>query len=205
MIWNCFGSLDSDERLFSKWQTNWKRNSNIWIGRARYLQFSQAGEQRWILANEHPGRLQFPPFFFFFGGGGVSCCCFFLFFFLFLFFLSFNSLLLLFLCFLFLCLLSEEVFLTAVCAFERQTVREKQSLPICFQRVPLFFFFFFFFFFLFLFFFFWPCGQKRLNYLTRMHGKGFCYPAGKRYPGGSYRGGKNLVWFACMSHGRAGR
>ena len=38
-----------------------------------------------------------------------------------------------------------------------------------------------------------------------MHGKGFCYPAGKLYPGGSYRGGKNLVWFACMSHGRAGR
>ena len=35
-----------------------------------------------------------------------------------------------------------------------------------------------------------------------MHGKGFCYPAGKLYPGGSYRGGKNLVWFACMSHGR---
>ena len=40
---------------------------------------------------------------------------------------------------------------------------------------------------------------------ARMHGKGFCHPAGKRYPGGSYRGGKNLVWFACMSHGRAGR
>ena len=38
-----------------------------------------------------------------------------------------------------------------------------------------------------------------------MHGKGFCYPAGKRYPGGSYRGGKNWVWFACMSYGRAGR
>ena len=40
---------------------------------------------------------------------------------------------------------------------------------------------------------------------ARMHGKGFCYPAGKLYPGGSYRGGKNLVWFACMSHGRVGR
>ena len=39
MIWNCFGSLDSDERIFSKWQTNWKRSSNIWIGRARYLPF----------------------------------------------------------------------------------------------------------------------------------------------------------------------
>ena len=40
---------------------------------------------------------------------------------------------------------------------------------------------------------------------ARMHGKGFWYPAGKPYPGGSYRGGKNLVWSACMSHGRAGR
>jgi len=29
MIWNCFGSLDSDERISSKWQTNWKRSSNI--------------------------------------------------------------------------------------------------------------------------------------------------------------------------------
>ena len=53
-IWNCLGSLDSDEWIFSKWQTNWKKSSNIWIGRACYLQFSQAGEQRWILANnEH--------------------------------------------------------------------------------------------------------------------------------------------------------
>jgi len=34
-----------------------------------------------------------------------------------------------------------------------------------------------------------------------MHEKGFCYPAGKHYPGNSYCGGKNLVWFACMSHG----
>ena len=47
-----------------------------------------------------------------------------------------------------------------------------------------------------------PCP---LSPWARMHGKGFCYPAGKPYPGGSYRGGKNLVWFACMSHGRAGR
>ena len=40
---------------------------------------------------------------------------------------------------------------------------------------------------------------------ARMYGKGFSYPAGKLYPGGSYRGDKNLVWFACMNHGRAGR
>ena len=40
---------------------------------------------------------------------------------------------------------------------------------------------------------------------ARMHGKWFFYPVGKRYPEGSYLGGKNLVWFACMSHGRAGR
>ena len=62
MIWYCFGSLDSDERIFSKWQTNWKRSSNIWIGRERNLPFSQAGEQCWILANNehqiHPWRLE---------------------------------------------------------------------------------------------------------------------------------------------------
>ena len=65
-----------------------------------------------------------------------------------------------FLIFLILCFLSEEVFLTAVCAFERQTKFVKSCLPICIQRVHLFFFggggggg---------------PCGQKRLNYLTRM-------------------------------------
>ena len=40
---------------------------------------------------------------------------------------------------------------------------------------------------------------------ARMHGKEFCYPVGKRYPEGSYLGGKNLGWFACMGHGRAGR
>ena len=42
-------------------------------------------------------------------------------------------------------------------------VRGKLSLPICIHRVHLFFFFFFIYFL-----FFWPCGQKRLNYLTRM-------------------------------------
>ena len=46
---------------------------------------------------------------------------------------------------------------------------------------------------------------REIKSRARMHGKGFCYPAGKLYPGGSYRGGKNLVWFACMSHGRVGR
>ena len=52
----------------------------------------------------------------------------------------------------------------------------------------------------------WYTSTRYMNYTrARMHGKGFCYPAGKLYPGGSYRGGKNLVWFACMSHGRAGR
>ena len=35
-----------------------------------------------------------------------------------------------------------------------------------------------------------------------MHGKGFLYPAGKLYPGGSYRGGKNLVR---MHESRKGR
>ena len=35
--------------------------------------------------------------------------------------------------------------------------------------------------------------------------QGFCNPVGKRYPEGRYLGGKNLVWFACVGHGRAGR
>ena len=133
MIWNCFGSLDSDEWIFSIWQTNSKKSSNIWIGRAHYLQFSQAREQRWILANnEHQylvGSPIFVPFFF------LSCCCCFFCFFPIFFFLFFFSLSL---------CVKESFFEYLFC------------LPICIQRVPFFYFFL------------WPCGQKRLNYLTRM-------------------------------------
>ena len=125
MIWNCFGSLDSDERIFSKWQTNWKRSSNIWIGRARYLPFSQAGEQRWIFVNnEHQHTdnsssnglswtAPVPHFFVCFLLLLLLFVCFFFFFFFrfILYIIIFFSLL----------SLSEEVFLTAVCAFERQT------------------------------------------------------------------------------------
>ena len=49
----------------------------------------------------------------------------------------------------------------------------------------------------------WSVGL--LQHWARMHGKVFCYPVGKRYPEGSYLGGKNLGWFACMGHRRAGR
>ena len=49
-----FWKLDSDKRIFSKWQTNWKRSLKIWTGRACYFPFPQAREQRWIFANnEH--------------------------------------------------------------------------------------------------------------------------------------------------------
>ena len=58
-----------------------------------------------------PGRLQFPIFLF------VSCCCCF-----FSLFFSFSFFVLYYLFILFFLLsVSEEVFLTAVCAFERQT------------------------------------------------------------------------------------
>ena len=38
----------------------------------------------------------------------------------------------------------------------------------------------------------WPAQVR-----ARMHGKGFCYPAGKRYPGGSYCGGWR-IWFGSL-------
>ena len=89
-----------------------------------------------------PGRLQFPIFLF------VSCCCCCLFCccFLFSFYIIYF--------FFFLLSLSEEVFLTAVCAFERQTKFVKSWVfPFAFSASTFFSL---------------PCGQKRLNYLTRM-------------------------------------
>ena len=53
--------------------------------------------------------------------------------------------------------LSEEVFLTAVCAFERQTKFVKSWFFLFAFSASTFFSCLF-----------WPCGQKRLNYLTRM-------------------------------------
>ena len=86
-----------------------------------------------------PGRLQFHIFLF------VSSCCFF-------FFFSFFSFFVLYYIYIFFLSLSEEVFLTAVCAFERQTKFVKSWVfPFAFSASTFFL-----------------CREKRLNYLTRM-------------------------------------
>ena len=131
MIWNCFGSLDSDERIFSKWQTNWKRSLNIWIGRARYLPFyrpeNSAESLPTMNINSSSNGLSWTapvPHF----------CCLFLVLVVVVFFLFF----LFILCFL---SLSEEVFLTAVSAFERQTKFVKSWVfPFAFSVSPFFLF-----------------------------------------------------------------
>ena len=87
MIWNCFGSLGSDKWIFSKWQTNWKRSSNIWIGSregcatSRFHRLENSTESLPTILTIGcqtvcPGRLQFPICFSLFLVLPVFCCCF---------------------------------------------------------------------------------------------------------------------------------
>ena len=154
MIWNCFGSLDSDERIFSKWQTNWKRSSNIWIGRARYRPENSAESLPTMNINSSSNGLSWTapdPHF-------LVCFCF-----LFLLLLLFSGGFYFFVFFYFLFIYIFSLSLSLKKSFLLRCVRSNARLSSwkaesshLYSACPSFFCFC------------WPYGQKRLIYLTRM-------------------------------------